>query len=156
MDIRKDYQHAIAQRDKEWWCRQKDDARESGLKHIAGVRSQTIEWRIGWAMTVCQIAEQEVLDFLASFSDSWECGKKAGAKHAWRGDCNSTDRERFPDYRVISFRHAAWLLGWLKGFKKVCKGPVPKPRRGSKNGRAAAKIYGYLLVVHRNCWPSGR
>ena len=146
MDICKEYRQKIATEAKEWWCRQWDDTREKDLKCTTGVRFQTVEWRIGWAMTVRQCAQQKVLDLFANnFPDSWECGKKAGVKHARRGDRNCTDRERFSDYRVISFRHAAWLLGWLEGFKKECNDPVSKPRRGSKNGRAAAKTYGFLI-----------
>lgn len=154
MDIREEYQQAIAKRNKEWWCRQRDDTRESGMKYTTGVRSQTVEWRIGWARTVFFCAAQEVLDFLASISDSWECGEKAGAEHARRGDYDCTDSRCFLDYRVISFRHAAWLLGWLKGFQKECKMDVSTPRRGRKGGRAAAKAYGCLLV-HRN-WKDDR
>lgn len=154
MGIFEEYQQAIATRDEAWWCRQRDDAKESDLKCIESVRSQIVEWRIGWAKTVCHCAEQEVLNFLESISDSWECGKKSGEKHARRGDHQCTDTKCFLDYRVISFRHAAWLLGWLKGFEKEYKKDVSTPRRGRKGGRAAAKAYGCLLV-HRN-WKDDR
>ena len=139
MGICEEFQHAITKRGRAWWCRPWDDTKDSCTKYTKGKRSETVKWRIRWMRTVCCCATEEVLDVLASISDSWARRVKAGAKHARRGDNDCTVIRCFPDHRVISSRQAAWLLGCLKGFEKERNKEVCTPRHGRKAGRAVAK-----------------
>ena len=100
MDIREEYKQHTVKQCIEWWCRQRNDAAESHLNRIRKLRLDILKWRIGWARTLKSCVGQDILEFLASISDCWECGRKTGAKHARCGEHDRTDKKSLLDYRV--------------------------------------------------------
>ena len=147
MDIFEEYNQATETRTQAWWCRERNDSEEKHLKNITAWRCDIIKWRIGWAKTLRACAGTEILDLITNIVDSsWDCTKEKGRQHALRCEYNRKDKKRFPDYRVISFRHAAWLLRWFEGYEEECREPIGNPRNGTKNGKAAVDAYKRLLV----------
>ena len=147
MAVKDEYDQATRAPQKEWWCRPQNDAKDKP-RQIPRPRQSVVKWRIGWARTLRCCAAKDVQIFLESISESWECGKITGSKHARRGEHNCEDIKSYSSYGVISFRHAAWLLGYLYGYEEHCKNIIT-PRGGRKNARRAAQVYNDLLIKRK-------
>ena len=148
------YRCAFKQEDIAWWCRKKCEKRVD--RHKSDSLCNVIAWRIGWSCGALRGFGDEsdaLLSFLKSIDngEAWESGRQRGVEQARLDKKEREQEKRFPVHQVIDFRHAAWLLGWFKGYARTKGVAVGKHAcgAGSRVGGTAAKYYLCLLRKNR-------